>query len=231
MSIPIGERSSAIQERIQQIRHSLPASVRLIAVTKQVSAAAVRIAYEAGIRDFGENRVQEAIAKQQELQDLSDITWHLIGHLQTNKAAKAIEHFDWIHSVDSLKLAERLNHVATECDRHPKVLLQVKLLPDPNKFGWTVPELLQELPQLDHLTALKTMGLMTIPPYHLPEAETQAVFDRARQLAEQIRQQSWQHLQMQELSMGMSNDYALAAQSGSTMVRLGRVIFGDRNVS
>ena len=104
----------SIAERITNIRSNLPESVRLIAVTKQVSVDTIRTAYAAGIRDFGENRVQEAEAKQAQLQDLPNITWHLIGHLQTNKAVKALKQFQWIHSVDSLKLARRLNALSEE---------------------------------------------------------------------------------------------------------------------
>src|SRR4028118_2258788 len=114
-----------IAERIANIRQQLPAGVRLIAVTKQVPVDAMREAYAAGIRDFGESRIQEAELKQSQLQDLPDITWHLIGHLQSNKARKALEQFHWIHSCDSLNLAQRLNRLAAELSLRPKVCLQV----------------------------------------------------------------------------------------------------------
>lgn len=217
-----------ITEQIIKIRASLPESVRLIAVTKTVSVEAMRIAYEAGIRDFAENRVQEATEKQPQLQDLTDITWHLIGHLQSNKAAKALQLFQWIQSVDSLKLALRLDHLAGELGYQPQVCLQVKILPDPNKFGWTIPELLAELPQLNECQHLKIKGLMTIPPLRLNESETLDVFARTRELAETIQDQKWTNIKMQELSMGMSDDYSLAIQKGATMIRLGRIIFGQR---
>jgi pyridoxal phosphate enzyme (YggS family) len=217
-----------ITEQIIKIRASLPESVRLIAVTKTVSVEAMRIAYEAGIRDFAENRVQEATEKQPQLQDLTDITWHLIGHLQSNKAAKALQLFQWIQSVDSLKLALRLDHLAGELGYQPQVCLQVKILPDPNKFGWTIPELLAELPQLNECQNLKIKGLMTIPPLGLNESETLDVFARTRELAETIQDQNWTNIKMQELSMGMSDDYSLAIQKGATMIRLGRIIFGQR---
>lgn len=217
-----------ITEQIIKIRASLPESVRLIAVTKTVSVEAMRIAYQAGIRDFAENRVQEATEKQPQLQDLTDITWHLIGHLQSNKAAKALQLFQWIQSVDSLKLALRLDHLAGELGCQPHVCLQVKMLPDPNKFGWTIPELLAELPQLNECQNLKIKGLMTIPPLGLNESETLDVFARTRELAETIQQQNWTNIKMQELSMGMSEDYSLALQKGATMIRLGRIIFGQR---
>lgn len=217
-----------IATRLSEIRSTVPANVKLIAVSKQVSIDAIRLAYAAGVRDFGESRIQEAAEKQAALQDLPDITWHLIGHLQSNKAAKALQLFQWIHSIDSLKLAQRLNQLAAEQQVQPQVCLQVKLLHDPSKFGWTEAELLADLPQLDQCHQLQIKGLMVIPPNGLPAAETQTVFDRARLLARKVSQQGWSHLQIQELSMGMSGDYPLAIEAGSTMIRLGRTLFGDR---
>ncbi len=221
--------SSSIGERIAKIRAQLPTSVRLIAVTKQVPAEVIRIAYKAGIRDFGENRVQEAIAKQKELQDLSpDVTWHLIGHLQSNKAKKALENFSWIHSVDNLKLAQRLNELAKQLGVTPNVCLQVKILPDPNKSGWSIPQLLADLPALNCCQNLQIQGLMTIPPLNLKDAEILDVFNRTRELAQKINEQNWSHIHMHHLSMGMSGDYQLAVQAGATMVRLGTILFGER---
>jgi hypothetical protein len=217
-----------ITERIVNIRQQLPPGVRLIAVTKQVSVDAMREAYAAGVRDFGESKVQEAEAKLAQLGDLPDLNWHLIGHLQGNKAKKAVEHFQWIHSCDSLNLAQRLNRLAVELSLRPKICLQVKVAPDPNKYGWTVPELLADLSELNQCDALNIQGLMTILPLGLSQQESLEVFERTRELAEKIRQQNWSNLQMQELSMGMSNDYSLAVQAGATMVRLGRIIFGER---
>ncbi|HEY9740228.1 MAG TPA: YggS family pyridoxal phosphate-dependent enzyme [Coleofasciculaceae cyanobacterium] len=217
-----------ITERIVNIRQQLPPGVRLIAVTKQVSVDAMREAYAAGVRDFGESKVQEAEAKLAQLGDLPDLNWHLIGHLQSNKAKKAVEHFQWIHSCDSLNLAQRLNRLAVELSLRPKICLQVKVAPDPNKYGWTVPELLADLSELNQCDALNIQGLMTILPLGLSQQESLEVFERTRELAEKVRQQNWSNLQMQELSMGMSNDYSLAVQAGATMVRLGRIIFGER---
>ncbi|MEH2408758.1 YggS family pyridoxal phosphate-dependent enzyme [Nostoc sp.] len=221
--------SSSISERIVSIRSSLPTSVRLIAVSKQVSAQAIRSAYSAGIRDFGESRIQEAANKQAELQDLPDITWHFIGHLQGNKAKKAIEQFHWIHSVDNLKLAQRLDELAQQLGVSPQVCLQVKILPDPNKSGWSVPELLADLPTLNQYKNLQIQGLMTIPPSGLNDSEILSVFNLNRELAKEIQEQNWSEIKMQQLSMGMSNDYELAVQAGATMVRLGTILFGDRS--
>ncbi|MBE9163788.1 YggS family pyridoxal phosphate-dependent enzyme [Tychonema sp. LEGE 06208] len=218
----------SITSRINSIRQHLPESVRLIAVTKQVSTDAIREAYGAGIRDFGESKVQETVEKQNQLQDLPDINWHLIGHLQANKAAKALEHFQWIHSVDNLKLAARLDRIAGEQSCSQEVCLQVKMLPDPDKYGWTVPELLADLPELNKCQNLKIQGLMTIPPLGLDEAQILELFNSTRELANKIQQQNLPHIQMQQLSMGMSGDYHLAIQAGATMIRLGTSLFGSR---
>lgn len=223
------EFRTSIPRQIDLVKAKLPSYVRLIAVSKQVPVSAIRIAYDCGIRDFGENRLQEAIAKQEELQDLSDICWHFIGHIQTNKARKVLEHFSWIHSVDSFKLAQRLNKLAAELSVSPQVLLQVKILPDPNKYGWEAAELLEQLPQLDGLEHLKIRGLMTILPLGLSPEQTLSAFTATQKLAETIKQQQpGSNLAMNELSMGMSGDYLYAIKAGATMVRLGTVIFGKR---
>ena len=220
--------TGSIAERIATVRDQLPAGVRLIAVTKQVPVDAMREAYLAGVRDFAESRLQEAEAKIAQLKDLPDLNWHLIGHLQSNKAKKALEQFQWIHSCDNLKLAQRLNRLATELSLKPNVCLQVKVVPDPDKYGWSIPELLADLPELDQCTALQIRGLMTILPLGLSPEESLQVFDRTRELALKIGQQNWSNLHMQELSMRMSDDYLLAVQAGATQVRLGRIIFGER---
>jgi PLP dependent protein len=220
--------TGSIAHNIDTIRQDLPASVRLMVVTKQVSVAAMREAYATGIRDFGESRVQAAEIKQQELSDLPDLCWHLIGHLQSNKVRKSIQIFDWIHSVDSLKLAQQIDRVAAELGTKPKACLQVKILPDPDKYGWTVPELMPDLPQLDRCQHLDICGLMAIPPLGLTVPETIACFETARDLSREIRQQSWENIQMTELSMGMSGDYQQAVIADTTIVRLGSIIFGDR---
>jgi PLP dependent protein len=218
----------SIAHNIETIRRDLPATVKLMAVTKQVSVAAMREAYATGIRDFGESRIQAAETKQQELADLPDLHWHLIGHLQSNKVRKALQIFDWIHSVDSLKLAQQIDRVSAELNLRPKICLQVKLLPDPDKYGWTVPELLIDLPQLDLLQHLEIQGLMAIPPLGLTNEETQQFFEQARDLRTQISTQTWSNIQLAELSLGMSGDYLQAIAAGSTIVRLGSIMFGDR---
>ena len=217
-----------IAQRIKHIYGQIPSHVRLIAITKQVSTNSIREAYAAGIRDFGESRIQEALPKQEQLRDLPDICWHFIGHLQTNKAKKAVEHFQWIHSVDSLKLAQYLHQAAIDLPVKPRVCLQVKVLPDPKKYGWRESELLVDLPSLDQCNHLKIYGLMSILPLGLSESQAQAGFEETGRLARKINQGNWTTLKIQELSMGMSADYLLAIEAGATMIRLGRIIFGDR---
>jgi PLP dependent protein len=219
----------SIAHNIETIRRDLPPSVKLMVVSKYVSVARMREAYAVGIRDFGESRIQEAQTKQQELADLPDLCWHLIGHLQGNKVRKALQIFDWIHSVDSLKLVQQIDRVAEELATSPNICLQIKILPDPDKFGWTIPELLADLAEIDACQHLKVKGLMAIPPLGLNIAQTQQFFEQVRDLSQQISQQNRSNLQMSELSMGMSGDYLPAISAGATIIRLGSVIFGERN--
>ncbi|MEM6612153.1 MAG: YggS family pyridoxal phosphate-dependent enzyme [Cyanobacteria bacterium P01_C01_bin.72] len=216
-----------IAPKIASIKREIPQNVELVAITKQTSAAAMRQAYEAGVRNFGENRLQEALAKQLELKDLTDVDWHFIGHIQKNKVKKIIENFSWLHSVDSLSLAQRINRIATELDLRPKVFLQVKILPDPNKYGWSAEQLLQDLPQLNQYSQLDIQGLMTILPWGLSSDEISQAFTAVAKLSDEIKQKNYPNLPMTELSMGMSGDYKLAIEAGATKIRLGRTIFGE----
>ncbi|MEM7794877.1 MAG: YggS family pyridoxal phosphate-dependent enzyme [Cyanobacteria bacterium P01_C01_bin.118] len=216
----------SIAYRVQQL--NLPGHVRLVAVSKTFPATAIRAAYAAGVRDFGENKVQEAITKQAELTDLTDITWHFIGHLQTNKARKVIQHFDWIHSVDSLKLARRLDQLAADLSRSPTCCLQVKLLEDPNKHGWTEAELWDTLPDLVQLSHLNLEGIMAIPPYGLLMTETQLFFERAYALGQSLANHQKTPLPIRYFSMGMSQDFQLAIAAGANIIRLGTTLFGSR---
>jgi PLP dependent protein len=216
-----------ISQKIASIRQEIPPHVELIAITKQVGIEQMRQAYEAGIRSFGENRLPEALSKQAQLKDLVDINWHYIGHIQKNKAKKIIENFAWIHSVDSLVLAQRMNRLAAELDLVPKVFLQVKVLPDPNKYGWEVNNLLSELELLNQFEHLDIQGLMTILPWGLSAAEILNAFTKVAELSTTIKQKNYISLPMTELSMGMSEDYQLAIQAGATKIRLGRTIFAS----
>jgi PLP dependent protein len=216
-----------ISQKIASIRQEIPPHVELIAITKQVGIEQMREAYGAGIRSFGENRLPEFLTKQAQLSDLVDVDWHYIGHIQKNKAKKIIENFAWIHSVDSLALAQRMNRLAGELDLVPKVFLQVKVLPDPNKYGWEVTNLLQEVEQLNQSEHLDIKGLMTILPWGLSSEEILNAFTKVAELSTAIKQQNYTNLPMTELSMGMSEDYQLAIQAGATKIRLGRTIFAS----
>lgn len=219
---------STVQNRARGLLASLPETVRIIAVSKYMPSTLIREAYAAGLRDFGESRVQEAIDKMDELEDLSDITWHFIGHLQSNKAKLAVKYFDWIHSVDSLGLAQRLNRIAEVEEHSPQCCLQIKVLPDPNKYGWSISALKNDLPLIQACQHLRWRGLMTILPLGLSSEETLEAFQQTQQLSTEISSMSQGTFPLRELSMGMSNDYLLAIQAGATMVRIGRSLFGDR---
>jgi pyridoxal phosphate enzyme (YggS family) len=180
----------------------------------------IREAAALGQRSFGESRVQEAIAKQAELADLPPLDWHFIGRLQANKARQVVRHFGTIHSVDSLELAQRLARIASEEGLAPRVLFQVKCRPDPNKTGFD-PELLrQQWPELGALQPLQPVGLMTIAPMGCNAQERLALFGDCSRLAD--------HLGLPERSMGMSGDWPEAVAAGSTWVRIGSGVFGQR---
>lgn len=214
-----------VQEHVATIHHELPPHVQLIAVTKHVAPAYIRTAIAAGVTDIGENRVQEALLKYPELQDLP-VTWHLIGHLQNNKAAKALQIFTWIDSVHSLELAERLDRLAGEMGKHPHILLQVKLVPeDVAKSGFTVDALWSAMPALKRLKNLAIEGLMTMAPYVSDKMVIQNVFKSLKDLKDEINQKNALNNPLRHLSMGMSQDYPIAIAQGATMIRVGSKIF------
>jgi len=201
--------------------------VKLVAVTKTVPPDRIRLAYEAGLRDFGENRVQEAAAKRPALSDLT-VIWHLIGHLQSNKARPARELFHWVHSVDSLRLAEKL-HQSAVCsgDRLP-VLLEVNLGGEATKAGVGESEVIKLVEQIAPLETLEVRGLMVIPPFFEDPEQARPFFRRLRQLAREVEARGVPNVSLQELSMGMSHDFEVAIEEGATIVRVGTAIFGPR---
>ncbi len=213
-------QGAALERNLIEVRRQLPPGCRLLAVSKGQPAEKIREAVRAGQRSFGESRLQEAIAKQEQLADLGPLDWHFIGRLQANKARGVLRHFGTIHSLDSLALAERLARIAAEEGRKPEVFLQVKLRPDPGKTGFDRAELLAAWPQLAALAPLRTVGLMLIPPLGLRGGERHELFAECAALG--------QRLGLVELSMGMSSDWREAAAAGSTWVRLGTALFGDR---
>jgi pyridoxal phosphate enzyme (YggS family) len=217
--------SATIADRINKIRANITADVKLVAVSKYTTAIAIRAAYDAGVRDFGESRVQDAKLKQEELVDLLDITWHMIGSLQSNKVRNAIAQFDWIHSIDRLSLATQCDRLVLELGKSPKLLLQVKLADDPSKSGWSESELLADLSKLESLQNLNIVGLMTILPLGLNESQAYEIFARLGALAEKLRSLGWTNIH--ELSMGMSADYAIAVKAGASIIRVGTQIFAS----
>ncbi len=201
--------------------------VRLVAVSKTHPAESIRAAFAAGLRDFGENRVQEASAKCQALADLG-ATWHLVGHLQSNKAGVASEIFDWVHSLDSLRLAEKLAQAAASGGTHLPVLIEVNLGEEISKAGVRAAEVTALAEQLAPLETLDLRGLMVIPPFLENPEGVRPYFRQLRALADEIDRRNLPNVSMRELSMGMSNDFEVAIEEGATMVRVGTAIFGER---
>jgi hypothetical protein len=210
-------------------------SVQLMAVSKTHPAELVMEAFACGIRLFGENRVQEFSAKQSALQaagmsrGAETASFHLIGPLQSNKATRATPIFDAIDSVDSLRLAERLDQACADLGKHLPILIEIKLSPEASKHGLApdADELRQLLERLPELSNLKFRGLMTVPPYADDLEQVRPYFRRLREMRDTFAQR-YPALQFDELSMGMSHDFSVAIEEGSTLVRVGTAIFGAR---
>lgn len=202
------------------------AEITLVAVSKTKPLDMIKIAYNLGVRHFGENRIQEALTKAAEFSP-SNIAWHMIGHLQSNKASKAIGIFACIHSVDSLHLAELLNKHAETAGLRQAILLQVNVSGELSKEGMTKEEAIPLARQIVALPHLDVQGLMTVAPLVEDADEVRPVFRALRQLRDQLQQEipdnGWQHL-----SMGMTDDFPVAIEEGATIVRVGRAIFGER---
>lgn len=205
-----------------------PNAVRLIAVTKTVAAGRILNAVESGLRDFGENKVQEAKEKISHLRPLtsgSNIVWHFIGHLQKNKVKSSVELFELIHSVDSLELAEMISVHAEKAGKIQDVLLQVKLSPEETKYGLDKEALPGLLHAMRGLKGIRPIGLMTMPPLFEGPEMTRPYFRQLRELRDSAEKAGF-HLP--ELSMGMSHDFEVAIEEGATMVRVGTALFGER---
>ena len=199
-----------------------PSSIRLVLASKTQPSAAIRAASQAGARDFGENYVQEAIAKRAELADLTEIRWHLIGHLQTNKARAAASAFALIHSIDSVRLAEALGRA--QPSPRVRALIEVNLGAEASKSG-VAPDGVAAL--VDAVRdKIEIEGLMTIPPPAAGAATTRPYFARLREMRDRLAVQSG--LALSELSMGMTDDFEIAIEEGATIVRVGRAVFGER---
>ena len=227
----IADRLTEVRSRIAAAARSAgrdPSSVRLIAVSKTVPADVIRSAYQAGQRDFGENRVQEALQKIHTSADL-EIRWHLLGHLQTNKARKAGAAFATIQSVDSVELLQRLDLAAGESGTRPELLIQVDLAGEATKFGAAPDEMAPLFDAAGGLKAARLVGLMTLPPLPDTPEDARPWFRRLRALRDEWLASGVPPSMLRELSMGMSGDFEVAIQEGATMVRVGTAIFGSRH--
>ena len=200
--------------------------VRLVAVSKKFGPEHVAAAVAAGLQDLGENKVQEALQKQAATGALR-VNWHLIGHLQSNKTRKAVEAFDWIHSLGSVNLLRRLDRAAADCGRSPRLLIQVDLAGEATKHGATEAEVRRILDAATTCRWITIHGLMVMPPWSRNPEATRPYFRRLRQLRDELRA-AGPGSRLDELSMGMSHDLEVAVEEGATMVRVGTALFGPR---
>ena len=229
----IPENLSAVRERIAGAARRAgrrPEEIALMAVTKTFPPELIRQAYEAGQRLFGENRVQEFAGKFDALRGLSGAEWHMIGHLQSNKAKKAAELFAAVDSVDSLALAEKLNAAAESAGKRLIALIEINIGGETAKSGVTPdsPEMEELLTGAPRLGALEFCGLMTVPPFTENPQQARPHFRNLRELRDKIAARRLPNMTMDTLSMGMSHDFEVAIEEGSTCVRLGTAIFGER---
>ena len=211
-----------------------PAEVRLVVVTKGHSVEAVKKAVEAGARFLGENYLEEAIPKIESLSGVSDIEWHMVGHIQSRKARTVCQYFHRVESVDRIKLATRLNRFASEIKKKIPVLLECNVSGETSKYGFPAwdekhwPELLPEFENIVDFPALKVCGLMTMPPYFSNVDDVRPYFQRLVRLQDYLSKKITK-IDLKELSMGVSNDFEIAIQEGATIVRIGTAIMGKRN--
>jgi len=223
-----------IADNLDRIREAIAAAaergrrraddVNLVCVTKTVDLPEVREAVESGVRIVGENRVQEGVRKREGLPDL-DVRWDMIGHLQRNKAKQAVEHYDFIHSIDSVRLAREIGKRAGESGKVMPVLLEVNVSGEESKYGFTPERVLTEIEALASTDGIRIEGLMTMAPWEAEPEDTRPVFVALRELADKIRDQKVERVEMRHLSMGMSNDYVVAVEEGATLVRIGSAVF------
>ncbi len=226
----IQDNLTQIQERIRSaaIRcHRDPATVKLVAVSKTVSASGVREAIDAGVTLFGENYIQEALEKTATLASYP-VSWHYIGHLQSNKAKYAVRLFDLIHSVDSFKLARELDKQARKHNKVQPVLIQVNVAQEASKSGTSAEEAPELVRKISQFSNLSIRGLMTMPPFFNAPDKVRPYFRSLHQLRDRIDAMQLANVSMSELSMGMTGDFEAAIEEGATLVRIGTAIFGER---
>ncbi|MGE5405518.1 MAG: YggS family pyridoxal phosphate-dependent enzyme [Candidatus Saccharibacteria bacterium] len=224
----IAANIASIRQRIERAAASArsnPENITLVAVSKTVNEQAVTVAYKNGVRDFGENRVQELVGKER---IVPQARWHLIGRLQTNKVKEVLGKAFLIHSLDRWALAEYIEKRATNMGINVPVLLQVNVAGEDSKAGVTVPEALSFLDSLGQLPHIMVRGLMTIAPEVDDPEEVRPVFRELRRLFEVISKQSYTNVDMKYLSMGMTQDFEVAIEEGANIIRVGRALFGPR---
>ena len=203
-----------------KIRNKIPSNVNILAVSKGFKSQEIKTIHEIGQNDFGESKFQEALGKQLILKDRKRIKWHFIGRIQSNKIRKIVQNFKYIHSVDSFEKLQKISSISCKENKNPLIMLQVKLSDDPTKGGFN-PELLKlKWREIQELKNITLSGLMTINPKGLSSKENLELFKNCRSLADS--------LQLPDCSMGMSGDWEEAIEAGSTWLRLGSLIFGDR---
>src|SRR6266852_7482939 len=225
---PIAENLKRVREQIAQAAAKAGRAVdeiELVAISKTRDAEKVREVVEAGQSLFGESRVQEARIKIPELP--SNLRWHFVGHLQKNKIRHALPLFEMIHRVDSLELAKDVNRVAEEEGLHPRVLLEVNVAGEGSKFGFKPETLRAEMESLLSFSRLSILGLMTIPPLAEDAEASRKYFVELRELRDRLQTEF--HVDLAQLSMGMTQDFAVAVEEGATLVRVGTAIFGERS--
>jgi pyridoxal phosphate enzyme (YggS family) len=204
------------------------APAQLLAVSKLQPEEKIRLLYSQGQRFFGENYVQEALEKQEHLADLADIRWHLIGHLQKNKAKLVAGKFALIHSVDSLELAQVLSRQCVQKNLVQNILLQINVANEDSKGGFTLADIQKQWPELQALANLSIQGLMTMPPLTETGEQVRPYFKQLCQLRDELKKTAHPPHSLRELSMGTSHDFKVAVDEGATIVRLGTILFGER---
>ena len=204
-----------------KIKNKIPSNVNILAVSKGFKSQEIKTIQNIGQNDFGESKFQEAYEKQFILKDLKQIKWHFIGRIQSNKIRKIVQNFNYIHSVDSFEKLQKISNISCEENKNPLIMLQVKLSDDPTKGGFDPQLLIEKWSEIQELKNIRLTGLMTINPKGLRSKENLELFKKCRSLADSI--------QLPDCSMGMSGDWEEAIEAGSTWLRLGSLIFGDRS--
>ncbi|GMR09754.1 MAG: YggS family pyridoxal phosphate-dependent enzyme [Anaerolineae bacterium] len=234
--------ATQVQQRLNEVQGRIHAAanragrdvhaIRIVGITKSHPQEFVRAAHEAGLRLIGENRVEEALPKRAATDDLADLEWHMVGHIQSRKARTVVQVFDAVHSVDRSKIADRLNREAERVGTRLPVLLECNVSGEASKWGWPLtdeaswPETAVEFARICELPSLEVRGLMTMAPMVIEPDRLRPVFQRLRAFRDYLRQAV--PVDWSELSMGMTEDYVIAVEEGATLLRIGRAIFGPR---